>query len=76
MPQSPQEDADDHFSPETLARLKKEISSLRETLVFGIDPSGADPFALQHFMLTVSTLETAEHHLKLAGLHQTRALAR
>jgi hypothetical protein len=63
------------FSPETLQQLAEEVENLRFGSIMNVDTAGADPMAEEHFLLAVAALEQAKIHLRLARLHQVRALA-
>jgi len=68
-----QEDA--AFTPSTLQAYEKQSEKLHHDILFGTDDAGADPIAVQEYLVALSHLELARRHFALARQFQVRALA-
>lgn len=64
------------WTPETLEEAANVCEKLRVTLLFDVDCAGADDESQEYFLLALADLEQANRHLRLARMHQTRAVAR
>ena len=73
-PKTVQESTPELAEPETLYTFSDRFNSLRrELLLAGCD--GLDNLAEQHLILALDGLSSAVANLKLAAIHQARALA-
>lgn len=60
--------------PETLYELAEQVSVIRTAMLYaGAD--GSEDLSEQHIVLAFAALDTAAAQLKLAAIHQARALA-
>ena len=57
-----------------LKKMSETISNLRIDLMFGFDDTSMEAIAEQHYLLALSALEQAHIQMKLAHIHQMRAM--
>jgi hypothetical protein len=62
------------FTPTSLREQAELLDKVRTDLLCNIDDAGADPFAEQHYIMSLEYLNLAVRALKLASLHQSSAL--
>lgn len=63
------------FSPETMGECAELLHKLYGHFLCDVDEAPADVFAKQHFLIALDLMQQAERNLRLAQLHQTRAIA-
>lgn len=57
-----------------LEKIYDMISELRSDLIFGFDSAGIEGLAEMHFLAALASLESASISMKLAQIHQMRAM--
>lgn len=61
-----------NFNSDDLKEMAENVNQVRMAFLCNIETDNADPIAEHHFLIALSALEQATHHLKLAAIYQKR----